>query len=85
MLSYRVDPSQVSAVDPTVKGADMSEGQKRLVRPQRGRRLAGVCVGLAEYFEVKASRVRFGFVLFGLFGAGEIVYIALWIILPKAP
>jgi phage shock protein PspC (stress-responsive transcriptional regulator) len=30
------------------------------------------------------SLVRIGFVLFGLFGVGEIVYIALWILVPKA-
>jgi phage shock protein PspC (stress-responsive transcriptional regulator) len=27
--------------------------------------------------------VRLLFVLFGLFGAGELVYIALWILMPK--
>ena len=59
--------------------------QKRLQRPQSSKRIAGVCAGLADYFGVSATRVRLGFVLFGLFGAGEIVYIALWIIAPKAP
>ncbi len=27
--------------------------------------------------------VRLGFVFFGLFGVGELVYIALWILIPK--
>jgi phage shock protein PspC (stress-responsive transcriptional regulator) len=28
--------------------------------------------------------VRLAFVVFGLFGAGEIAYIVLWILMPKA-
>jgi phage shock protein PspC (stress-responsive transcriptional regulator) len=32
---------------------------------------------------VSTALVRIGFVLFGLFGVGELVYIALWIIMPK--
>jgi len=47
--------------------------------------IAGVCAGVADYFGVETRKVRIGFVLFGLFGAGEIVYIAIWIIAPKAP
>jgi phage shock protein C len=57
----------------------------RLVRPRSNKMIAGVCAGLADYFSVETRKVRIGFVLFGLFGAGEIVYIALWIIAPKAP
>jgi phage shock protein C len=57
----------------------------RLVRPSSNKMIAGVCAGLADYFDVDTRKVRIGFVLFGLFGAGEIVYIALWIIAPKAP
>lgn len=59
--------------------------RERLVRPSSKKMIAGVCAGLADYFGVEARKVRIGFVLFGLFGAGEIVYIALWIIAPKAP
>jgi phage shock protein PspC (stress-responsive transcriptional regulator) len=29
--------------------------------------------------------VRLGFVIFGLVGIGELVYVALWIMIPKAP
>jgi phage shock protein C len=59
--------------------------RERLVRPASKKMIAGVCAGLADYFRVETRKVRIGFVLFGLFGAGEIVYIALWIIAPKAP
>lgn len=54
-----------------------------LTRPRRGRWIAGVCAALAERFGVSKALVRLGFVLFGLFGVGEIAYIALWIIIPK--
>jgi phage shock protein C len=45
--------------------------------------IAGVCAGLAQRFGVSTGLVRIGFVLFGLFGVGEIVYIALWLMIPK--
>lgn len=59
--------------------------QHRLARPQGQKWIAGVCAGVAAYFGVSVSKVRLGFVLFGLFGAGEIAYIAIWIVAPKAP
>jgi phage shock protein C len=56
----------------------------RLVRPRQGKLIAGVCAALADRFGLSRGLVRIGFVLFGLFGVGEIVYIVLWIIIPKA-
>jgi phage shock protein PspC (stress-responsive transcriptional regulator) len=56
-----------------------------LVRPRSGKVLAGVCAALADRFGISRGLVRLGFVLFGLFGVGELVYIALWIMIPKAP
>jgi phage shock protein PspC (stress-responsive transcriptional regulator) len=55
-----------------------------LVRPRDGKVIAGVCAGLADRFGLSRALVRIGFVLFGLFGVGELVYIALWIIIPRA-
>lgn len=57
---------------------------RALVRPRSGGWIAGVCAGLADRFGVSPGLVRIGFVLFGLFGVGELVYIALWILMPKA-
>ena len=56
-----------------------------IVRPRDGKIIAGVCAALADRFGIPRTLVRIGFVLFGLFGVGELVYIALWIIIPKAP
>ena len=54
-----------------------------LVRPRRGKIIAGVCAALAERFGLPMFLVRAGFVVFGLVGVGELVYLALWIIIPK--
>ncbi len=54
-----------------------------LVRPRRGKWIAGVCAALADRLGTSPALVRLGFVLFGLFGVGELAYIALWIIIPK--
>lgn len=55
----------------------------RLVRPRNGKIIAGVCAALADRFGLPKFLVRLAFVLFGLFGVGEIVYIIMWIIIPK--
>lgn len=55
----------------------------KLVRPREGRWIAGVCAGLARRFGVPTFLVRLLFVIFGVTGAGELAYIALWILIPK--
>jgi phage shock protein C len=54
-----------------------------LARPRRDRMIAGVCAGIARRYGWPTGRVRLLFVLFGLFGAGELAYIALWLLMPK--
>jgi phage shock protein C len=55
-----------------------------LVRPRRGKVIAGVCAGIANYYGWSVGTVRLGFVLFGLFGAGELVYLNRRVVMPKA-
>jgi phage shock protein C len=55
----------------------------RLVRRRDRRVIAGVCGALAEGFGLSTTLVRWGFVLFAFFGIGEIVYLVLWVLLPK--
>ncbi|ALU38702.1 hypothetical protein AS188_01860 [Kocuria flava] len=57
--------------------------RSQLVRPRSGKLLGGVCAALAARFGLPKFLVRLGFVVFGLVGVGELVYIALWIIIPK--
>ena len=56
-----------------------------LERPRSGKIIGGVCAALAARFGLPKFLVRLGFVIFGLVGIGELVYIALWIMSPKAP
>ena len=57
----------------------------RLARPRRGKMIAGVCAGIADHYGWSTGTVRLVFLLFGLFGAGELAYIVLWLVMPKAP
>jgi len=56
-----------------------------LVRPRSGKIIGGVCAALAARFGLPKFLVRLGFAIFGLVGVGELVYIALRILIPKAP
>ncbi len=57
----------------------------RLTRPRRGegRVIAGVAAAVADGLGMSTTLVRVLFVIAGLVGAGEIVYLVLWILLPK--
>lgn len=55
-----------------------------LTRPRQNAVIAGVCAGLAERFGRSAGFVRLVFVLSCLLpGPQFIVYIALWVIMPR--
>lgn len=45
--------------------------------------IAGVCSGIAEYFDVDPTLIRILFVLFGLAGAGILFYLIMAIIVPS--
>lgn len=51
--------------------------------PGQGRIIAGVCSGIAQYYGWSPGLVRLVFVLTGLFGAGELAYIILWLVMPR--
>jgi phage shock protein PspC (stress-responsive transcriptional regulator) len=47
--------------------------------------IAGVCGGLAEYFNIDATLVRVLFLLLAVFGGtGLVIYVVMWIIVPDA-
>ena len=49
-------------------------------------KIAGACAGLAEEFRISVTLVRLLFVLAALcWGSGLLVYVALWIVMPKRP
>jgi phage shock protein PspC (stress-responsive transcriptional regulator) len=59
-------------------------GMTDLVRPVRGRIIAGVCAGLALRFNTSPTLIRIIFLLSMLLPGPQIlIYIALWVIMPK--
>ncbi|WP_433195412.1 MULTISPECIES: PspC domain-containing protein [unclassified Nocardia] len=57
---------------------------RRLTRSNNDKWIAGVCGGIAEYFGWNANVVRLLFVLSCLLpGPQFIVYLVLWLIIPK--
>ena len=57
-----------------------------LSRPTDRAMIAGVCAGLADRFDMKPNTVRLLFVLSCLLpGPQFVVYIVLWIMMPKRP
>ena len=59
--------------------------EKKLLRSATDRKIAGVCGGLAEYFEFDPVLVRIAYAFLTLFTAfcGLIFYIVLWIVMPE--
>ena len=59
--------------------------KKQLMRSGRDKKIAGVCAGVAYYFDIDPTIVR---VIWGVlafcYGAGIVAYIILWIIAPEA-
>lgn len=63
-----------------------SDVKRRLVRSSSNKIIAGVCAGLADYFDLDPTVIRIIWVLaFFCAGTGLLAYIILWIVLPLAP
>jgi phage shock protein C len=59
---------------------------KRLMRSSTDKKIAGVCGGLAEYFDLDSMLIRIlWLVLLFCAGTGFLAYLILWIVLPVAP
>ena len=57
--------------------------KKRLYRIEEGKMIAGVCGGIAEYFDLDPTVVRLGWVLFSaVAGGGVLAYIIAALIIP---
>ena len=57
---------------------------KRLYKSETNKMIAGVCGGIAEYFDIDPSLVRLGFIAFSLAGgSGVLAYLIAAVIIPK--
>ncbi len=60
--------------------------EKKLYKSETNKMLAGVCGGIAEYFNIDSTLVRLGWVVFcALGGSGLLAYIIMAIIMPSRP
>ena len=60
--------------------------KKSLYRYENEKMIAGVCSGIAEYFDIDPTLIRLAWVLFcALGGSGIIAYIIAAIIIPAKP
>ena len=55
---------------------------KKLYRNKTDSKIAGICSGIADYFEIDPVIIRLIFLLGFFLGGGLIVYIIGWIIIP---
>ena len=59
---------------------------KRLMRSSTDKKIAGVCAGLADYFDMDPTIIRVVWLLCVVCGGvGVLAYVILWIVLPVAP
>jgi phage shock protein PspC (stress-responsive transcriptional regulator) len=57
---------------------------KRLTRPKNNKVIAGVCAGIANYFNIDPVLVRIiWLVLLLFFGIGLFAYLLLWVVMPE--
>lgn len=59
---------------------------RKLVRSSQDKRIAGICGGLGEYFNVDPTVMRILFIA-GFFLTGSLIfwlYLVLWIVIPEA-
>jgi phage shock protein C len=75
---------------PRAEGADaVTAPRRRAVRSLTDKRIAGVCGGLADYFDVDPTIVRLAWVVLSIVAGavvfGVIAYVVAWFIIPPAP
>jgi phage shock protein C len=60
--------------------------QRRLMRSATDRKIAGVCAGFGEYFDIDPTIVRLLWIIAVFFGGtGIFAYLVAWLIMPLAP
>jgi phage shock protein C len=63
-----------------------SQARKRLMRPRVGRKIAGVCLGFSEYFDLDVTLVRVVWLIASFVTViGFVSYPIAWIIMPEEP
>jgi phage shock protein PspC (stress-responsive transcriptional regulator) len=77
--------SEEETISDTKQTQEKTSSERRFFRDEKNGSIAGVCAGLAAYFNIDVVIVRILFVLFAIFGAfGIPIYIILWVVIPSA-
>ena len=82
---YCAEPIQEAAIKcrhcgSTLGGSPLS---REWYRSRNGKRVAGVCAGLAQEFGISATPIRLAFIFLTLMGGpGLVLYAILWVIMP---
>jgi len=68
-------------------GFNRKRDESEFSRPRQGKRIAGVCAGVARYFDLDVTLVRIVWVVMVFIPPvpGIIAYIVCWIVMPKDP
>jgi phage shock protein C len=78
------DDANVCAYCGTRVGSSLA--RKRLLRPRKGRKIAGVCLAFAEYFDIDVTAVRLVWLITSFMtGIGLLSYPIAWIVIPEEP
>ena len=79
--------SQQNYSQSTYAGQSAEAPRGSLHRNENDKILGGVCSGLAHYLRIDPTimRILFALITLGGFGAGVLLYIILWIVLPASP
>jgi phage shock protein C len=63
-----------------------SLARRKLLRPRLARKVAGVCLGFSEYFDIDVTLVRLVWLITAFMtGFGFFAYIVAWIVMPEEP
>jgi phage shock protein C len=81
MCAWGIDSEGASAMEEPGNALE----PRKLYRSETQRMVAGVCGGLAEYFNLDVTVVRVLFLILSVFGgSGIVIYLVMWIIVPDA-
>jgi phage shock protein PspC (stress-responsive transcriptional regulator) len=83
---YCAEPIRAEAIKCRYCGSFLDGARAPILqwyRLREGKKIAGVCAGLADYYGVPVTALRLAAMLLTLMGGwGSILYVVLWIVMP---